>query len=140
MSIRYGYVSNSSSSSFIVYGKKLGLSEALELCKVEGNKVACILPGCGHSGDCADFVFTLSEGRLALLKKCGIDISKYEWNAEFYLSKKEWYNELSSIHEVDEPLDGGCLFVVHKDYSSPVTDADDDEGFLEWLGIKGGRK
>ena len=56
MKSRFGYVSNSSSSSFLVYGLPTVDFDDVKQWLDEGRKVYCIDEGAGTSGDCADFV------------------------------------------------------------------------------------
>ena len=129
MKVRINYVSNSSSSSFIVYGKKLDYYDALELMKE--NSVICILDRQGISGEVEDFVFEMTDGRLKKLEKNGIDVS----NGEFILVMEKWDNG-EEIMDVLQPLTGGRFFEVTKDESSPNTLKDNDKNFVRWVKSK----
>lgn len=129
MKIRVGYVSNSSSSSFIVYGIVMDYDKAVE--SIDTCNVYCIINGGGASGDVADFVFKLTHGRLKKLNKKKIDIS----NAMFIDVLKEFREE--GITDIDKPLRGGALFDICRDDSSPCSDSDNDRAFAEWIKYKG---
>lgn len=134
MKKRIGYVSNSSTSSFLIYGNRIDtLEEAKKLCEDSNNKVMCILEGMGMSGDCGDFAFTMTSERLELLKKHRFSLEENKYRARFFLVIKQWRDDEQFV--VDKPLHGGSLFFVEKDYSSPMTDAADDKGWLDWLNV-----
>lgn len=130
MKTRAGYVSNSSSSSFIVYGKELDYYDALEAMADDGKKVICILPRKGISGEVEDFVFRMTNHRMNALEKAGIDVER--WDGRYYLVMKEWFND-GGVMDITEPLTGGRIFEVRKDDSSPTTDSDRDRNFARWL-------
>ena len=126
MKIRSGFVSNSSSSSFVVYGNVIdhdGIDEAMK-----SHKVLCVMKHRGASGSNDDFVFNLTNHRLQLLEKRGIDIS----NAMFVEILKV-LKDRGNRFEITEPLTGGTIIEIRKDYSSPKTDSDEDNDFNDWV-------
>ena len=130
MKTRTNYVSNSSSTSFVVYGRELDYYEALETMADDAKKVICILSGKGTSGDVEDFVFRMTNYRMNELEKAGIDINGMD--ATYLLAMKCGRNEVGSM-DITEPLTGGMIFTFMKDYSSPNTDDDTDEKFANWV-------
>ena len=126
MKIRYSYVSNSSSSSFIIYGNKLIYDEAIKAIKDKSKNIMCVFEGAGTSGDCGDFVFTMTKDRFDLFKKYDVSLK----DAKFYDVIKIWGTD---IVDVKEPLTGGRLYEVSKDESSPWNDNADDKMFMKWL-------
>lgn len=130
MRTRNGYVSNSSSSSFIVYGKELDYYDAIELMADNENKVICILDHKGTSGDVEDFVFRMTNHRMSVLEKNGIDVAQMD--GRYILVMKEWFND-GGVMNITEPLTGGRIFDVRKDDSSPCTDSDRDRNFARWV-------
>lgn len=130
MKKRGGYVSNSSSSSFIVYGTVCDFDDIARILD-KGMEVICVDFGAGTSGDCADFVFSMTKERLALLerhkdtiRRKGICII-----CKWFSVSEEMYDEKMSIPD----LIGGKFFDFSMDYNSPSTDSIDDEDFVEWI-------
>ena len=121
MKIRYNYVSNSSSSSCIVYGEEVNYAAAIREAMEKSQKVWCILEGMGTSGECADFVFTLTKYRIEMLKRrnISIDIPEAKFVKVFSQFKCNDYNTF----RVKQPLSNGRLMEIRKDYKSPETDA-----------------
>ena len=132
MKTRTGYVSNSSSSSFIVYGKELDYYDALEAMAGDGKKVVCILPRKGTSGDTEDFVFRMTDYRMKALEKNGICIE----DGRFMLVMKEWHND-GGVMDITEPLTGGRIYEITSDDSSPISDSDRDRNFAKWIKLRG---
>ena len=130
MRVRNGYVSNSSSSSFIVYGRELDYYEALEMMADNGNNVMCILDREGTSGEVEDFVFRMTNRRMNVLESNGIDIE--QMNGRYLLVMKEWFND-GGVMDITEPLTGGRIFEIRKDDSSPTSDSDNDRNFARWV-------
>ncbi len=139
MKTRQGYVSNSSSTSFIVYGKELDYYDALEAMKDESNNVICILHHKGTSGECEDFVFRMTDYRMKALKKGEKSLRKNMIdieNGKFLLIMKEWFND-GGVMDITEPLTGGRIYEVRKDDSSPTTDSNRDRNFAKWMKLRG---
>lgn len=134
MRIRNGYVSNSSSSSFIVYGRELDYHEAVELMADNDNNVMCILNKKGTSGEGEDFVFRMTDHRMDILKGNGIDIKKMK--GRYLLAMKEWRNN-GRVLDITEPLTGGRVFEIRKDNSSPASDSDSNMNFARWVKSRG---
>jgi hypothetical protein len=136
MKARNGYVSNSSSSSFIVYGRELDYYEALERMADNGNNVMCILDRKGTSGEVEDFVFRMTNRRMNILESNGIDIE--QMNGRYLLVMKEWFND-GGVMDITEPLTGGRIFEITKDDSSPTSDSDNDRNFARWVKSRRGK-
>ena len=134
MRIRNGYVSNSSSSSFIVYGRELDYHEAVELMADKDNNVVCILDKKGTSGEGEDFVFRMTSHRMGILEGNGIDIEKMK--GRYLLALKEWCNN-GRVLDIAEPLTGGRVFEIRKDNSSPASDSDSNMNFARWVKSRG---
>ena len=132
MKTRTSFVSNSSSSSFIVYGKKTYFDELDKDMTKDGHEVICVLDSQGISGDVEDFVFTVTPYRVKQLDKCGIG---FRSRGHFIEVFKRWHND-DVVMDITEPLTGGRIMSITKDYSSPCTDADNDKDFRKWLEYK----
>ena len=130
MKKRGGYVSNSSSSSFIVYGTVCDFDDIARILD-KGMEVICVDFGAGTSGDCADFVFSMTKERLALLERHKDTIRRKEVGiiCKWFSVSEEMYDEKMSIPD----LIGGKFFDFSMDYNSPSTDSIDDEDFVEWI-------
>ena len=133
MRTRNGYVSNSSSSSFIVYGRELDYYEALDEMADDEKNVICILDHKGTSGEVEDFVFRMTDHRMNMLEKNGIDVEQMD--GRYVLVMKEWFND-GGVMDITEPLTGGRIFEVRKDDSSPCTDSDRDRNFARWVKVR----
>lgn len=130
MKKRGGYVSNSSSSSFIVYGTVCDFDDIARILD-KGMEVICVDFGAGTSGDCADFVFSMTKERLALLERHKDTIRRKGIGiiCKWFSVSEEMYDEKMSIPD----LIGGKFFDFSMDYNSPSTDSIDDEDFVEWI-------
>ena len=125
MKIRIGYVSNSSSSSYIVYGRKIDLREAVEL--MDERHVICVVPGAGTSGDAADFVFRMMSGRMKHLKGTNLGDKAY------YIDVMHEFDcDDCGMVVVGKRLEGGRTFDIDKDESSPLSDFPESSDFVEW--------
>lgn len=132
MKTRVSFVSNSSSSSFVVIGKPvISLDEAVELSK-NGHTVIAELDDCGHSGDVEDFIFRITEQtaeilknskRTAYQKPAYIDVSRIVGESDDYVEISE-----------DDHNDGSRIWFFDKDDSAPGIRLDDDavEMVKEW--------
>ena len=130
MKTRTNYVSNSSSSSFVVYGTICDFEDIAKTLD-QGREVICVECGAGTSGDCADFVFNMTKERLALLEKYK-DIIRHkgiEIICKSFSVSEDRCDERLSMPD----LRGGQFFDFDMDYSSPKTDRIDDEDFVEWI-------
>ena len=122
MKVRSNYVSNSSSSSFIIYGRTSSTFEDIEEWLNEGKDAYIILRDGGFSGDCADLVVKMTPKRYSLLRPYFYKLDDCDIVcADFTCSEG---TPVSTGR-----LDGGVFFIYNMDYSSPSTDDDDDEDF-----------
>ena len=117
MKIRQGFVSNSSSSSFIVMGKKVGNPDrALK----EGKKVMVFIEAGGTSGECEDWSMFLSKSSFDLLKAS----PWFQEQNPVYIEVNEkasssWDPELYDYRlNIKEDV-SGHVFAFYRDYSSP---------------------
>ena len=132
MKTRSGYVSNSSSSSFIIYGVPTESVNDIEEWLDEGKKVTCIAEAGGTSGDVGDFVFTMTKERFNLMKR---KLAKIMSISDFYIIQEQFASVNEDVADMKFPeLKGGNLFMFNKDYNSPKDDSVDDSYFLKWLG------
>ena len=129
---RIGYVSNSSSSSFLVYGNRLDYETALKRMKNKKHDVLCILDGFGTSGSAEDFVFKMSPSRMELLEKSKLDITDSYYGAKF-IEVKKWLG--GDIINVRKPLEGGCFIEFTADNSSALYKKEkaNDDAFNKWV-------
>lgn len=117
MKIRSGFVSNSSSSSFVIFGKRIGNPEkAIK----EGKKVFVHLDGGGTSGEAEDWGMWLDTKCWNLLKES--DWFKYYTPHYFecpdtFEASKEKENAVS----ISSDIEGLEIFGFNRDYSSPDT-------------------
>jgi len=130
MKTRNGYVSNSSSSSFVICGKSITLKQARKLVNDNSKTIMCVAAGRGISGDVEDFIFRMTPYRLKQLKGIRIGDSKFFDVAQSW--DLEWSN---NIVETTCDFDDVEVIVCNKDNSSPDTDSDDDEKFKEWIDV-----
>ncbi len=130
MKIRANYVSNSSSSSFLVYGNQCGFDD-IERLLGEGKEIWCVDYGAGTSGDCADFVFKMTKERFDFLKQYRetLEYKQMDIVCEKFIVGESRFEEKIEIPS----LRGGRFFNYDRDYNSPHTDDADDEDFLEWI-------
>lgn len=129
MKTRSGYVSNSSSSSFLVYGNRIDFDDIGKLLE-NGEDVLCVDEGAGTSGDCGDFVFRMTKERFEMLWWCG---KKFDEMGVDIINAKFSIQDLDMGNRIDVPeLKGGRFFEYSMDYNSPETDSVDDERFAEW--------
>ena len=141
MKKRYGYVSNSSTSSFLVYGydadvkNKREFEHLVQTCK---DKVFCYLDGYGTSGDAGNFGFVVTPERLEIMKKHHVSLfdRNYHYNPSVFVVVKEWrgYHKRKTV---DKKLAFGHFMNFECDFSSPETDDADDKNFLDWVKFRG---
>ena len=139
MKQRFGYVSNSSSSSFVVYGNKLSTREELEAAVAAGRNVVMVVECGGSSGDNGDFVARITPERYALMKrKLQRYVEKNNDGDEHCIDFIDcMYRQCLEEDEFDEKalgLSGGTAFWYNEDYNSAHTDDIDDDDWLYWLG------
>ena len=115
MKIRTGYVSNSSSSSFVVIGKKINNpEEALR----QGKNVMVYVPAGGSSGEAEDWSMFLTEEALQMLYNSKWFKSMEHTFIEVYDKDEFEYDYREDIIKVKKPVKG-TLFAFLRDYSSP---------------------
>ncbi len=132
MKIRIGFVSNSSSSSFVVIGKRvISLDEAVELSK-NGHTVIAELDDCGHSGDVEDFIFRITEETAEILKNS----KRTAYQKPTYIDVSRIVGESDDCVEIseDDRNGGNRIWFFEKDDSAPGLRLDDDavEMVKEW--------
>ena len=130
MKTRSSYVSNSSSSSFIIYGTPAVTFDEVKQWLADGEEVFAVAENEGSSGDCADVVVKMTENRLDAIMEMygGRKKLPFHFIKNGYVFKSE--------DDVSFPdSNGGCLFFFDRDYSSP--DDDDEYGFSSWLDYRG---
>ena len=135
MLIRNGYVSNSSSSSFVVYGFEVDSFKKAKELVFSGKEVYCVEQGGGWSGDCGDFVFKLTNERCELLSKHHRFMK--EWISRINIICVEFIavgGDADTDKTIDVPdLKDGMFFEFDRDDNSAWTDAIDDEHFQRWI-------
>lgn len=130
MKTRFGYVSNSSSSSFILYGVPTESVEDIESwLEEEGTKIICVAEDQGSSGDVADFVFTLTKPRYFLLKKC---MGRLLSDSSFHVIREMYQNDDDAVVVQMPELKNGHIFRFDRDDKSPSSDNLEDPMFLRW--------
>ena len=124
MKVRASFVSNSSSSSFIIQGKKVKFKD-VEV----GNY--CVEPNGGWSGEVEDFIFKVTKYRKEEMEKA---FSKQTLGNLHFIRPIQIIKEDREENLVVEKKEKGEVFVLNNDYMSPYSDSDDDENFRKWLG------
>ncbi len=132
MKTRSSYVSNSSSSSFIIYGTPAVTFDEVKQWLADGEEVFAVAENEGSSGDCADVVVKMTENRLDAI----MEMHGGRKKLPFHFIKKIYV--FKSEDDVSFPdSNSGCLFCFDRDYSSPKDDDDDEYGFSSWLEYRG---
>lgn len=140
MKTRFGYVSNSSSSSFVVYGNKLDTMEEIEAAVAAGRNVVMAVECGGSSGDNGDFIARITPERYALMKrKLQRYVEKNKDGDEHCIdfvdcAFKKYLDEDEEFDEQALGLSGGEALWYDRDYNSPHSDDVDDDEWLYWLG------
>ncbi len=136
MRYRLNYISNSSSSSFVVYGR--AVDSFKQACRLvdEGRTIYCVHFGAGWSGDSEDFVFKLTKERYELLLKSHDFM--YETIHDIQIIDTDFVIVGDDKREADKPihvpeLKGGMVYAFDRDDKSAWTDSVDDEHFTQWL-------
>ena len=132
MKTRVSFVSNSSSSSFVVIGKPVAsLDKAVELSK-NGHTVIAELDDCGYSGDVEDFIFRITEETARILSVS----NRTEYHKPIYIDVSRVIGESDDLVEISEVdhNDGSRIWFFDKDDSAPGLRLDDDavEMVKEW--------
>lgn len=114
MKIRMNYVSNSSSSSFVIIGQEI--TDINNFLKGEKDIYVCIENG-GSSGDCADWIMKLTKESYEILIKSKWfnfhkDRARFFENESCFIDKDELLNIEKDMKEVE-------IFSFNRDYSSP---------------------
>ena len=128
MKVRNGYVSNSSSSSFIVIGERI--KDPWKALK-SGKKVMAYVPGGGTSGEAEDWSMFVDEETLTILTDSDwFGSMPHEFWAVFD-GTKTWFDEstCNDKFEVAKDMSGEFLGFC-RDYSSP----DDKKQLIKFLG------
>ena len=120
MKIRNGYVSNSSSSSFYIFGDKIKMND-VEKCFKKGKRVLLVKESSGISGDSQDFIAEITENNSNVLLKNlqifdGFYVIKYEFDGDLIELKNDIFEK---------------FYHFYKDYSS----SNDEKDINEWLEI-----
>lgn len=119
MKIRNGYVSNSSSSSFVCIGKKItSPTKALK----EGKKVLVYIEGVGTSGEAADWAMYIDNEILSILQasKWFSQMRHVQyWEVHDGIRIEYDRNTGEDIMIVDDDISGETVFSFRRDYSSP---------------------
>lgn len=118
MKYREGYVSNSSSSSFMIRGKEIKDKTALKNVIEDGRTVWFVGEGEGTSGDVADFIMKLTRENVDMMG----DAVEELWEGK-------------DRHVIMEMKNGGNVYEFDMDQNSPLVKGDvrRDWRFLRWL-------
>lgn len=119
MKIRTSYVSNSSSSSFVILGRYItgDIKKLLE----EGKEIFVIVEEGGTSGDCEDWIMKLDEASYSKLNKSAWfkrQEPKYILSEVPVLSRwddEEGFDKLSVLNDAENV----SILYFDRDYSSP---------------------
>ena len=116
MKIRTGFVSNSSSSSFVIVGHKT--KKPLEAIK-EGKKIFVYIEGAGISGEAEDWGMFLDDDGYKMLTESRWFKRREDQAIFFEVSKAIEAGEDEGILKVKEDIEGEEIFAFYRDYSSP---------------------
>lgn len=135
MKIRLSYISNSSSSSFIIIGRLIESEIELEKLFNENKKVLVLIENGGTSGDCEDWVAELTQKQFNKLEKTEwFQIRKDRGDVYLFDTSIKGtfrFNEVVGKYEFyDENFNQLVCREIDKDYSSPNTNKEFNE-FLE---------
>ena len=126
MKIRTSYVSNSSSTSYVIYGDIMESFDEIERSIEHGDAVIGIQKDGGLSGDSADFIFNITEARLKLMR------NRFVGNQCLAIRKKWSSKDKYGCYQLPKS-EGGRLFYFDRDYSSPLTNSVVDFHFGNWV-------
>ena len=136
MKIRYSFISNSSSSSFIIIGK--AIINELELTNIFNNfkKVLVLIENGGTSGDCEDWVAELTQKQFNKLEKTKwFQIRKDRGDVYLFDTSIKGtfrFNEVVGKYEFyDENFNQLVCREILKDYSSPNSNKEFNEFIKE---------
>lgn len=117
MKIRNGFVSNSSSSSFVIIGKEI--KNPLQALK-ENKKVFVYIPGAGTSGDVEDWGMYIDNESYQILKT-----SKWfdGWSSKviYFECSNDYVDDKNEDEKINilNDITNQQIFAFERDYSSP---------------------
>lgn len=129
MKIRMSYVSNSSSSSFVILGQRL--QSPVEAIK-QGRRVFVYLEGAGTSGEAEDWGMWLDVESWEMLR----DSKWFKGRTPVYFLCPEGFDEDTARSDrlvTTKDIENQELFAFDRDYSSP-NNVDQLKKFLELVG------
>lgn len=121
MKIRNGYISNSSSSSFVIFGKEITMNEAKTY--VNEQETFAIGEGCGSSGVCEDYVVLLTPARLNIIFENKDLFRSFRFFASDFSSYVR--DEIVKLPNIKDKQ----MYFFERDYSSPSFDSE----FLDFI-------
>ena len=125
MKTRNGFVSNSSSSSFIIFYDEVSSASEIGKLLARDAKVWVLGDQCGHSGECADDCFTLTKELWEAIKKHHLVDHFYFYNV---------FHEIDAEDDVllnKDSLPQKCsVKKINKDYRACATPKDIEERYV----------
>ena len=115
MKVRSGYVSNSSSSSFVIFGTRI--KNPQDVIK-SGKRVFVFIDGGGTSGEAEDWGMFLDQECFDLLQKSKWFARNKNYTT-FFECPDSFYDDENDKLVVSKPIKGVEIFGFERDYSSP---------------------